>query len=394
MILLPLNSNSDKFPTVSPILPLAFASLLLPLSAAEIELSVPGVAEPIIVSLPENHDPAKSWPAVLTYHGFNGRPNITSTREHTGPRDWIVVGMSYTQPGKYELAPEDIASELKVLHHVRDELARTQGLDPKRLYVTGYSKGGWMSDTIIQAEPSLKGAAILLGGHIPTPLKNPPELTKDTAIFIGVGRRDPNYLSSLKALVHYRGKGLTTTFEAWPKLGHEFPKNGSVGLREWFTIQNGGKPDEAALEKEFQQLLALTPTESWHALTAFKDRPFCTTADSTWPDKISAALKKLEADPQAAREAKILNAHRQLLGRELKMRTLDELKSIDASYMALAGASSGSPQEDDILFDHRRIEAVLKQANATPVPTPTAPKPLEPKLPKDERNIPGNPLVR
>lgn len=364
-------------------------------SAAELELQAPGVAETILVSLPENHDPAKSWPAVFSYHGFNGRPNTSSTRVHTGPNDWIVVGMSYTQPGKYELHEGDISAELKVFRHVRDELARTQGLDPKRVYIAGFSKGGWMTDTLLQAEPSLKGGAILMGGHIPSPLKNPPSISKDTEVFIGVGRLDPNYIPSLKALVYYRGLGLKTAFEAWPKLAHEFPQKGSDGLREWFTLQNGGKHDDLALEKEFTRLLTLHPAEAWNALADFKERPFCTTAESPWPEKIAAAQTKLEQDPQVAREAKIRNTHRQLLGREVKMRTLEELRRIDADYMKLTAASTGSPQADDILLDHRRILAVLKQANATPVPAPQPkPAPIKPNLPKDERNIPRNPLVR
>ncbi|MEP4078204.1 hypothetical protein [Haloferula sp.] len=121
----------------------------LPLSAAEFELEVPGVADPILVSLPKNHNPAKSWPAVFSYHGTNGRPNTRSTRSHTGDQDWIVIGMAYIQRGNYQLESDDIKATLKVFHHVRDELVRTQGLDPKRSYVTGHSKGGWMTDTLL-----------------------------------------------------------------------------------------------------------------------------------------------------------------------------------------------------------------------------------------------------
>ncbi|MEP4078203.1 hypothetical protein [Haloferula sp.] len=232
-----------------------------------------------------------------------------------------------------------------------------------------------------------------MGGHLPSPLKDRPPISKDTQVFIGVGRLDPNHLSSLKGLVYYRGLGLTTSFEAWPKLGHDFPKQGSAALREWFTLQNGGQADESALEKEFRQHLALPPIEAWHALTEFKDRPFCTTTESPWPEKISAALKKLEQDPQIAREASIRTTHRQLLARELKMRTLEELRRIDAGYMKLAGSSTGSPQTDDIQHDHRRILAVLKQAEATPTPRQT-PAPVKPEPPNDRRPIPMNPMVR
>ena len=53
------------------ILGLSFGSLL---QAYEIQLKVPGVADDVLVSFPENHDPAKSWPVVFSYHGFNAKP--------------------------------------------------------------------------------------------------------------------------------------------------------------------------------------------------------------------------------------------------------------------------------------------------------------------------------
>ena len=48
-----------------------FGSLL---GAYEIQLKVPGVADDVLVSFPENHDPTKSWPVVFSYHGFNAKP--------------------------------------------------------------------------------------------------------------------------------------------------------------------------------------------------------------------------------------------------------------------------------------------------------------------------------
>jgi hypothetical protein len=61
--------------------------------------------------------------------------------------------------------------------------------------------------------------------------------------------------------------------------------------------------------------------------------------------------------------------------------------------MSLSAESSGSPQADEILHDHRRILAVLKQTDAVSTPAPK-PAPIQPGLPKDELIVPRNPLVR
>ncbi|YCM42651.1 hypothetical protein V2O64_15165 [Verrucomicrobiaceae bacterium 227] len=358
-------------------------------SAADLEMKVPGVEAAVLVSLPENHDATKSWPAVFSYHGFNGKPETRTTRSHTGPKDWIVVGMGYTQKGKYQVGPEDLAAELEAFRHVRDELARTQGLDPKRVYVTGYSKGGWMTDSLLQAAPDFAGGAILMGGHLPGVLKNAPAHDQGRSIFIGVGRLDPNHLPSLKALLFYRGLGLPTSFEAWSGLGHDFPREGSVGLREWYLLQNGGKPDEKALAEEFAGILKRPAIEAWQGLIALQERPFFNMEGSAWPDRISKELKRLEKDATVAREAKIRMTHRQLLARELKMRTLEDLRSIHTAYMKLGGVKS--VRSDEIEHDHRRIMAVLKNTPSAPARKPAT---LVPDLPSDDRAVPRNPLIR
>ena len=364
-------------------------SFSLWVSAADLEMKVPGVEDAILVSLPENHDSSKLWPAVFSYHGFNGRPETRTTRSHTGSKDWIVIGMGYTQKGKYQVGAEDIVNELKVFRHVRDELSRTQGLDPKRVFITGCSKGGWMTDTLLQAAPDFAGGAILMGGHIPTALRNAPAQAKGRSIFIGVGRLDPNYLPSLKALLFYRRLGLTTSFEAWSGLGHDFPREGSVGLREWYVLQNSGIPDEKVLAGEFASLLREPALEAWQGLIEFKERPFCQVKGSQWPDRISKELDRLEKDVTIAREAKIRGSHRQLLARELKIKTLDELREINTGYLKLGGVRN--LRSEEIEHDHRRIVAVLKNTESAVVKKPAV---VVPDPPKEERMIPKNPLLR
>ncbi|MEM1082993.1 MAG: hypothetical protein AAGI48_02640 [Verrucomicrobiota bacterium] len=372
------------------------AALLLAItpSLRALEIQLPELEVPIPVSLPENHEAGKSWPAVFSYHGFKGRPTTHTTRSHTGPDDWIVVGMTYVQRGKYRLNPDDLARELRVFRRVRDQLAKSHGLDPRRIVVTGFSKGGWMTDALLQSESPLLGGAILMAGHLPSQLDLPSSIEKDTPVFIGVGRRDPNYIPSLKAMVFYRGKGARTTFEAWPDLGHDFPRDGSTALREWYQLLNDGKPDDDALEKEFKGILEGQPLEAWQALGLFKGRPFTNTSGSPWPERIDAEIAELEKLPEVAREARLQKAHRNLLGRELKMRTMQEIRSIDAAYGQLLAEAAGSPQLEDIQLDHRRLLAVLKQAEETPVPQAPERPTITPEPPSSNPVIPLNPLVR
>ena len=177
------------------------------LMGEDFTLKVKGVQHEILVSLPQNHDPAKSWPAVFYYHGTNGRPHTGLIRRHTGEKDWIVVGMSYVKLGAFQATPEGMAAESKVLKEVRATLQKRVNLDPTRVYLSGFSKGGWASGLLLQHERSIAGAAIMGAGHIHQVEDAPKPFTKGLPVFIGVGRYDGNYPFGLNALLFYRKLG-------------------------------------------------------------------------------------------------------------------------------------------------------------------------------------------
>jgi len=364
-------------------------------SAAALELTVAGVEDPILVDLPANHVDGESWPAIFSYHGQSGQPNTARTREHAGPDDWIVVGMGYAQRGQYKLSQEALDKELAVLRTVRDRLQRSHGLDPKRLHLVGYSKGGWMVDSLLQADRTLAGGAMLMAGHLTNFPKGPKRFARPTPIFIGVGRQDPNHFYSLKALLFYRTLGAKVDMEVWPELGHAAPADGSVGLREWFTLRNGGIPDQDALNKEFEALAKLPPEDRWAALTAMRERPFVTVPGSPWPEKIKTQLTQLEQTPAVAQQARLARAHRSLLARELKARTAQDFLSLDSGYMKLLAEASGSNIEELAQADHRRVLTIVDQIRKqAPPPAAEPTKPIQPDMPKNDRLIPGNPMVR
>lgn len=364
-------------------------------SLPALELEIPGIEDTVLVDLPSNHKDGKSWPAVFSYHGQGGQPDTTRTRAHTGERDWIVVGMAYAQRGQSKLSQESLDRELAVLHTVRDRLQRSHGLDPKRLYVAGYSKGGWMVDSLLQADRTLAGGAMLMAGHLTDFPKGPKRFSRPIPIFIGVGREDPNHFYSLKALLFYRTLGAKVDMEVWPELGHAVPPEGSVGLKEWFTLCNGGTPDLLEMKEEFEELSKHPAEESWAALNAFRERPFVTTPNSPWPSKIKTQLEELEKNPAVAQQARLARAHRSLLARELKARTAQDFLSLDSGYMKLLAEAKGSDIEELAQRDHRRVLTIVEQIRKTPPPqTPEPTKPIQPDMPKNDRLIPGNPMIR
>jgi acetyl esterase/lipase len=372
---------------------LAITSVLLSLAKGE-PLKVEGLPVPLELSLPGNHDPAKSWPAVFFYHGTGGHPTTKMIREHTGAKDWIVVGMTYTRPGPFTYTRENLKRELEVLHRVRDQLAQTKGLDPKRVYVSGFSMGGWMSGMFFQADRSLAGAAILGAGHMHevTPKAGP--LRAGTPLFIGVGRMDGTYPFALKARLFFGKQGAEVRMETWEGLGHEFPKGGSPGFREWFALRNGGAPDAAALDAEYAKIGALPPLEQWRSLLEFRERPYVNLAGQKWPETIKAKLTELEQMPDVATESKAFKRHRQLLADEVNAVTLSDLQKVREGYETLVLQAGNGEEVKLIQADLKRISGLLENFEGQRAAREKT-KPLEtPQRPKPGRQIPRNPLVR
>jgi acetyl esterase/lipase len=371
----------------------AISSLLILSTKAE-PLKAEGLPVPAELSLPANHDSGKSYPAVFFYHGTNGHPTTKMIREHTGSKDWIVVGMTYTKPGPFTYTPENLQKELEVLHRVRDQLAQTKGLDPKRVYVSGFSMGGWMSGMFFQADRSLAGAAILGAGHMHevTPKAGP--LRPGTPLFIGVGRMDGTYPFALKARLFFGKQGAEVRMETWEGLGHEFPKGGSPGLKEWFALRNGGTPDEAALAAEYAEIEAMPPLEQWRGLLEFRERPFVNVAGQKWPETVKAKIAELEQLPEVAAEAKAFKRHRQLLADEVNAVTLPELRKVQEGYETLVLQAGNGEEVKLIQADLRRISGLLENFEGQRAAREEAKPQDTPRPPKPDRQIPRNPMVK
>lgn len=367
------------------------------LFAEETRIRIEGVEDEVVVSLPGNYVPGKTYPAVFYYHGTNGRPTTGLIRSHTGDRDWIVVGMAYAKRGVFELTPAGMGAEEAIFHQVRARLMGECGLDPARLYVSGFSKGGWMSGLLLQKEKSIAGAAILGAGHTHQLEATPAKLRMDTPVFVGVGRQDNNYLFGLKARHFFGGLGAQVEMEAWPRLGHEFPAAGSVGLTEWFALRNDVTPDEKALEDELQEIQGRKQTyERWWGLVEFRERPFVRAVDGLL-ERVDAARVELEGNHESiAREHRILQLSRQSLAKELEPKTLPVLEEIVRGHATIMESGGDSPQVEVATLDFQRTSAILEAAREQFAAADAKRKEGEVGggFSNGRRRVPANPLVR
>lgn len=127
-------------------------------------------------------------------------------------RNWSDIELS--GPRRARRAPgEDIA----FISAVIDEFTRSGQVDPKRVFVIGFSAGGWMAMRLLRDLPErIAGAAVLSGGEQAPgepPGRRPPGRAVPVVFFHGTGDRQVPYQGGRAGVWRMRSgrAGLSTT---------------------------------------------------------------------------------------------------------------------------------------------------------------------------------------
>jgi predicted esterase len=179
---------------------------------------------PYLTYMPDGYDKDQHpWPLLLFLHGWNGRePNLKSGQNYgplgyvhkTHPLPLIIVAPACP------LNPAGAQDwDCARLLHLLDELAQTYRIDPKRIYVTGLSMGGFATIDLAAMYPDRIAAIVPLSAG-----ENPglaPRLKNMPAWFFH-GADDhsvpPRYASDLVDAMQKLGAPVKLTI--YPGLGH------------------------------------------------------------------------------------------------------------------------------------------------------------------------------
>ena len=200
-----------------------------------------------LVYVPSDYTQDKDWPVIFCYHGQSGQPTTWPFRQVTEGKGFIVIGVGYAEGGEGKMTrsqyinyvERERRSILEVLRYVRKRLK----VDKERMFVTGYSKGGWHSSLMLESSPRVwAGAVIFAAGRsryvsLVTSPANKKALQRK-AIYIGAGETDVNMSAARKATTYYRQLGADVTFEEFKGKGHSFDPTESEILRDWLVTNS------------------------------------------------------------------------------------------------------------------------------------------------------------
>jgi predicted esterase len=327
----------------------------------ETAMSGPHLPSPARVFLPENWTPDRQWPALFFYPWTGGKADIEMMRQHTAGRDFIIVGMPNRDDKAFTYTVEAFAQEQLALREMRDQLVREVHLDPARVFVAGFSKGGWLAGLLLAHEPGLAGGCVMGAGWLEHQHEPPRKFATPVYLYIGDGQLDGNFPPALRASQEFAKLGARVTFDVWPETAHAVPPGGADGLRQWLALIARGAEarDDAAkwAEPEFARILDVQdPVAQWYEWRRFAQRPFTRALGEEWTRKAAAKIAELERQPAVAAEAELDRELSAIHQREIQDMKVTTLEAVGPRYEALAQKAPNTPAGKLAARDAARIQ--------------------------------------
>jgi predicted esterase/ribosomal protein L15E len=179
------------------------------------------------VYLPTDYTPDREWPTIFCYHGRNGDPTTWPFKPLTDGRNFVIVGMEYIdREGK-----NDPAEDIENLTRIRTFLASKVRINPKLIFMGGFSQGGWSTSKFgnLYADQL---AGLIITGSGGSPNEKAAAALKGKPVFVGIGETDEANKSARSARDAYTAKGADVTFQEFKGLAHSVDVKDQA-LKDW-----------------------------------------------------------------------------------------------------------------------------------------------------------------
>jgi predicted esterase len=271
----------------------------------------------VTVQLPT--DRTTKPPVLFYFHGTGGRPRVFG---RPLPKEiaerYVTVGMSYAKvPADTAMIDRGRAC-WSVCRSIRSRIAAVAPINTEQSYVTGFSRGGWISNAIADARPKdLGGAAILGAGKSPMHAGLNGKVTRPLAVLVGIGEFDVNFGPSQEAVSYFNGIGATVTYAEFAGVGHSLTF--TPRFLSWFAIQTATASEKRTMAAEIKDELRAafklaSPAERYLAASDLAGDPRFALMSTADQERIQAARAKLRRSPVLRQ----FNAERDLFRKTVK----------------------------------------------------------------------------
>jgi len=305
------------------------------------------------VYVPTDYQPQPPPPVMVYFHGTNGRPSVGPFVAASGGQGFVIVGQTYLKRGLFEGNAAEVNREWTNTKQMLDALSKEVPFDRKRIYVGGFSKGGWVTSLILELHPD-EIAGAWIGGAGKIPLQRPTYTRSRTPkpVYIGVGETDPNRIASLAAIDHFTRLNSQVTYDEFPGIGHSCTV--TPRMRDWFHAERlrgtGHLPTTANEKLNVGPNLHTDPWERYRSLAGLRQCPWYHLAEAGPRQAVERALAELKRDPKVVPQLRAKAAYERIHQKEIAMSN----RSISGRTLAEARAKE-LKRRSDMLDEYRRF---------------------------------------
>lgn len=281
----------------------------------------------------------------------------------------FVIGLGYRNGGTLQISGDMIDSEIKSFQTIRDVLIQKYPIDPNRVFVAGFSKGGWVSAFVIESDAKVAGAAVLGAGALDAMPILDEHAARGKPVYIGVGIEDKNQINSARLEERMKKLGASPSLDQWDETGHSFPKGdgGAIGLRQWLQLQLAPESiDDTQVRtwasERLQDIRAMEDDgQKYLALIRFKSRPFLQQLGRQGQAIVEKEIADIRQTEKGNREAQAWERFERLVEQELKDRSATALRRYAEQYDEITKLYPETISQKYAQSASQRINQVLGQ---------------------------------
>jgi len=199
-----------------------------------------------LIYLPEGYgNTNQAWPLLLFLHGSGARGHNLEKVRQGGPAAMIDSGRPFPMIVVSPQCPKNLGWQPEILLELLDEVGKDFSVNPRQVFVTGYSMGGYGTWALASADPDRFSAAVPLCGGGDT---GEADRLAKLPIWAFHGALDKVIpLKSSQTMVDaVRSAGGIAKLTIYPEKGHGISKvtYGNAALYDWLQKINrsGGVP--------------------------------------------------------------------------------------------------------------------------------------------------------
>ncbi len=185
-----------------------------------------------LVMVPDGLDPQQPAPLIIAMHGYGDTvENFARVwKKAAEDRGAILVLPRAVRSAGTGFQWGEVNEADWLLTRALDAATAQHNIDPRKIVLTGFSQGGYMSYNLGMKHRDRITGVIPVAGQYTRSLAEAPANGPRPRVYIMVGSEDREEGSNRLAHRDYRAVGMRVELVVYPGLGHTFPENSDAEL--------------------------------------------------------------------------------------------------------------------------------------------------------------------